>query len=113
MNKVQQLATSLERVLDKVGAFTIKNTVGDSVFNNRTVTVGQLLRFLNNSESPRRRGLGNQLQVAYTSNQIKRLLRAVRGASSRTDAVDTNELLLALRTAGAVPSMSRSLGRSL
>lgn len=113
MNKVQKLVNSIQRVITNVGNSGIKSEVGDSVSNNRTVTVGQLVRFLNNSASGRRRGLGNQVSTVYASRSVKSLIRAARSTSNRTDAVDATELLLALRTAAAVPTLSRSLGRSL
>lgn len=100
MNKVQRLVTSIERVVSVVGNEAIKAEVGDSVSNNRTVTVGQLLRFLNNSASNRRKGLGAKVELVYTNRRIRNLLKATRKASQRTDAIDVNELLTTLRFVG-------------
>lgn len=113
MNKVLKLVNSIERVVTNVGNAGIKVEVGDSVSNNRTATVSQLIRFLNNSASGRRRGLGNQIATAYQSQGVKALLRASRKASNRTDAIDVTELVTVLRVAAVLPSISRSLGRSL
>lgn len=67
----------------------VKNTLGDSVFNNRVPTVRQVIRYLNNSDFGL--FLGDQLEAAYLLLRKKNLFSKVRRGNNRTDAYDINE----------------------
>lgn len=69
----------------------IKVILGDSLNNNRTITVNQLVRFSNRLGLPEA-----ALALKIVTDILKEDIVATRG--SRTDAIDINELVTAYRT---------------
>jgi len=113
MSKARSFLNQLVTTLNKVESTSLKSSIGDSTNNNRTVTVNQTIRYLTNSEKSSLRKLGRNLNTVYNSRKTKSLIRALRSTTRRTDAVDINELLSAIRVATEVPSFNRSIGRSI
>ena len=112
MNKCTLLTTKLTNVLGKYDTYTIKSTIGDSVYNHRTPTVRQVIRFLTASNSWRLRKLGRNLETAYKVTYPKVLgLRSV--TNDRTDAVDINEFLYTFGVYTNDTGFTRNLGRKL
>jgi len=91
--KYATFASALQGVLNKYGRNTIKLAIGDSVGNNRTVTVNQLIRFLSTRRTLTLRVLGAQLQAVYALSLITEGLEDLRWTNERTDAFDINEFL--------------------
>jgi len=69
----------------------VKEIIGDSVDNNRTVTVNQTIRYL---EQVGKRKLANNLRVTYSL--LQEHIKAHRDA--RTDAIDLNEFVTTYRS---------------
>jgi hypothetical protein len=87
--------TFLEAIFNVLNGYTtddIKTTIGDSVNNNRTVSVRQLIRFLTTIKNT---NLANQLEVVY--NHIRPTINHNRDLKNfRTDAIDVGEFLEAV-----------------
>lgn len=81
----------------------VKQTIGDSVNNNRTLTVSQTIRFLENNGQ---KALANQLRKVNTV--IEPVIRS--SGRQRTDAVDISEFVNTYRT---VVMNSRELRRDV
>jgi hypothetical protein len=80
-----------------IGAEKIKATVGDSVTNNRTLTVNQMVRYLNRkNSSTNQRAVGQALRSVYKMPVVREQLRYNRENNCRTDSYDLNELCTAL-----------------
>jgi hypothetical protein len=88
--KYVTFAAGLQEVLNKHSRNSIKSAIGDSISNNRTVTVSQLIRFLHTRRTPALKSLGNQLEIMYDLLFIN--LGEYRN-NFRTDAFDINEFL--------------------
>lgn len=90
MSKYQLFYTKLLNVVSDLDTTEVKAAIGDSVNNNRTLTVGQVARFLTEAQSNIRGGktLGKNLINIYS------LLRddiVLNRTNNRTDAIDINE----------------------
>lgn len=91
------LASSLSSVLKQFGSQEIKSAIGDSINNNRVPTVSQMSRFLKTRRSPALIQAGRRLDALYPVLSAK-AKSVARSRSSRTDALDINEFILALRS---------------
>lgn len=107
--------TDLQGVVDTYGTTAIKETIGDSVNNNRTVTVNQLIRFLTSRRKANLRLLGLQLETVYASPLLKAGISEIRFLTDRTDAIDFSEFTAAYNNVVLTgPSaVRRTVGRQL
>lgn len=76
--------------LETTDTNTIKVAIGDSINNNRTLSVNQVIRFLTTRRTPSKKALGESLVNVYT--MLKPTIISKR-INARTDAVDINEFL--------------------
>lgn len=106
MSKVTRLLNDVNGVLDTFSRDSIKAAIGDSTANNRTVTVKQLIRFLNTRRKSGLRKLANNLSVVYSSVRGDIFLNR---SSYRTDAVDVYEFIDFLES----NTLSRSVTQQL
>jgi hypothetical protein len=86
---ISQFVKKVNTVLANNPPEWIKDSINDSVNNNRTPSVSQLVRFLSLSKSTNYRSLARKLytlHIAFGSNSRKR-------NSRRSDAIDVTELL--------------------
>lgn len=90
MPKYEEFFTQLNNVLSTVGRNDVKERIGDSVNNNRTLTVSQVIRFLEGSRSAKNKRLGQSLLSVY--NIIGTDAVSSRN-NNRVDALDINEFL--------------------
>lgn len=67
----------------------LKKKIGDSIKNNRTLTVNQTIRVLNILGNTR---VANELQAVYTVLKADIVEARINRGSVRTDAVDLTEL---------------------
>lgn len=83
--KINNLVENVNAIVENDGIDNIKSYIGDSVSNNRTVSVRQLIRYF---VATREVHLAKNLEMAYSllRNKIKR-----RRSSARTDAIDLSE----------------------
>lgn len=106
-NKVQQLANDVHAVLSLYNRNYIKDIIGDSVNNNRALSVQQLIRFLQEFNPV----LG--AQVAVVREEVLEDLFMNRLLNQRSDAYDVNEFLAVLNDVGYNRSFVRSLGHKI
>lgn len=107
--------TDLQGVVETYGTNAIKTSIGDSVNNNRTVTVNQLIRFLSTRRKPKLRLLGQQLETLYSNPLIRAGVSDVRFLTDRTDAIDLNEFVAAYSNVvlNGTTAARRIVGRQL
>jgi len=86
VNFFQQLST----VVGSLDPVEVKLTIGDSINNNRTLTINQVARFLTGSRNRRFKLLGNSL-LAVKGILNEDLINSRN--NNRTDALDINEFL--------------------
>lgn len=91
MVKYKQFITDLEAVLAKFSTEEIKLKIGDSINNNRVITVNQLVRFLSTRRNANYKALGVALTTTY--GLLKDNISIARAATYRTDAFDINEFI--------------------
>jgi hypothetical protein len=101
--------TQLTGLVGGLDTNDVKDTIGDSTNNNRTLTVRQVIRFLSSSNNPRFRSLGKRLAEVY--GLLRPVVTSVR-SSGRTDAVDINELLSVFEEE-VISAKNSSLRRSI
>lgn len=92
MRKFEQFFTNIATVRSVLRgkiAKQVKQSIGDSVNNNRTLTVSQTIRFL---ETNGQKALANQLRKVNTV-----LGPRIRNSRQRTDAVDISEFVSTYR----------------
>lgn len=80
----------LNTVVNSLDTTDVKLTIGDSINNNRSLTVNQVIRFLLSSNVQQEIELGLSLQSVY--GLIKADLLSSR-INNRTDALDINEFI--------------------
>lgn len=108
-NKCTNLYDGLLGVVNTYGRNDIKIALGDSIDNNRTLTVSQVIRYLNTKR--KFKSLGLNLGTAF--NLLRSDILAERD-NFRTDAVDINEFLLYFEMYILnVPGQVRTFGREL
>lgn len=91
--KVAVFLNNLRDIIKTLDTTEVKDTIGDSINNNRTLTVNQVIRYLVTRRNPKLKALGTQLSaVYYTIGKSALEMRY----NNRTDALDINELILAL-----------------
>ena len=82
--------SNLIKLVNELDTTDVKLTIGDSINNNRTLTVGQVVRFLDSSRSRKNLKLGTSLQSVY--ELLRDDIKSNR-INLRTDAIDINEFL--------------------
>lgn len=88
--KYIQFFNQLNTVVNSLDPVEVKLTLGDSINNNRTLTVGQVVRFLTSTRNRRLTKIGTSL------NNVFSIVRGdIKGSRNnyRTDAIDINEFL--------------------
>lgn len=114
------MSTKVERLISKVNreltgwATTriVKNSVGDSIENNRSLSVRQAIRYLRNGLFTY--SLSVDLEEVYSLLLKKGLFKKVRRSNKRTDAFDINELNVVLKRYVSKDSSLKSvLGRNI
>lgn len=90
MSKYNNFYNSLVGVVGNLNTNSVKERLGDSTHNHRTLTVNQVVRFLNTKRTKGLKNLGNSLQNVYEI--LKEDIIANR-LSRRTDAIDINEFI--------------------
>jgi len=86
----KELADIRANIRDPKVSKRIKTHIGDSVNNNRTVTVSQLIRFLNKKGDKKL-----ALQILLINDYLKNATKLLR--NKRTDAIDVAELVNSYR----------------
>lgn len=99
MSKVAKIDLFIEQIEEKVSTLgvtdsVVKPVVGDSIKNNRVISVSQLLRYLLNSSSSSDRKLGKSLNSLYSlvRPSLGRIRREVF-ENQRSDSFDYNEFI--------------------
>jgi len=93
MPRVPKYVNFFERlnlVVSSLDRNQVKTFIGDSVNNNRTLTIGQVVRFLTNSKAKDFTNLGKSL--SSLNNLLGSSIKNTRN-NYRTDALDINEFL--------------------
>ena len=90
MTKYQTFFNNLNITLEDLNPNIVKATIGDSINNNRVLTVGQVVRFLSDSRIIGNKSLGSNLSNVYTT--LRNDIVSSR-SNSRTDAIDINEFI--------------------
>jgi hypothetical protein len=80
----------LTNTVNSLDTLDAKLSIGDSINNNRTLTVGQVIRYLTESSSRKNVRLGKSLESVYEI--LKDDIRDFR-FNNRTDALDINEFI--------------------
>lgn len=91
MTKVKLFINTLDTFIGGIDNITIKEAIGDSINNNRTVTVSQVIRYLTSRRNTDLKDLGLQLEVVY--EELLEDLHEARIGLLRTDAFDINEFI--------------------
>ena len=93
MRRFQEAFNVLTTLRSEVRGFktkVVKSAIGDSINNNRTVTVNQAIRF-----AKKRKLRSLALILSITSSILEEKILESRG--NRTDAIDLNELVTTYR----------------
>lgn len=84
----------VEKLVKEVSFFSstnsVKQDIGDSIWNHRVPSVRQFIRYLNNNTWSG--GLGTELENVYALLRSKGLFKKIRRNVDRTDAYDVSEL---------------------
>jgi len=93
LTKSDLFLVQLKRVVKELNRNSVKNILGDSMFNNRTLTVNQVIRYLTEHVTTQQLNvLGVNLSQAYRS--LRPLILQGRSVTrNRTDAIDINEFI--------------------
>ena len=87
-NKCQKLQDGLLNVVNSYSTNDIKIALGDSTNNHRTLTVNQVIRYLESRRNVGLKTLGVNLEIAF--DLLRTDILTIRD-NYRTDAVDINE----------------------
>lgn len=95
-SNASELIRNTRRYLKVFSKNYVKSVIGDSINNNRTLSVNQVLRFMNRKNAaPVLREEGRKLAVVYKVMLDNNIIQRRRARSSdRSDAFDINELFL-------------------
>jgi hypothetical protein len=92
--------------------FGVKMNIGDSIDNNRVITVRQTIRYLNND--PTVRTVGQDLDTVYSFLLKQGLFKKLRRNKNRSDAYDINEFFTVFnRYVNNNPVLKSVLGRKI
>ena len=95
ISKVSVFMGEVSTFIGKFDTNTIKECIGDSINNNRTCTVSQIVRFL---KVKRKVAMANQLiEVCSCVKEELAELRVIR-LCNRSDSFDINELITCCNT---------------
>jgi hypothetical protein len=112
MAKYSNFIVNLKMYLNRHSNTEIKRSIGDSIRNNRTLTVHQVIRSLTTSKRYSDRALGKDLLTVYT--KLKPQMRSFRErGGNRTDAFDINEFIISFKLFTFVDDNKRVIGRLL
>lgn len=90
MSKVSNFYNSLQGILAKTDTLGAKLTIGDSINNNRALTVSQVIRFFEESSFSGSKKLSYNLASVF--EEVRPMILNTR-TTRRTDAVDINEFV--------------------
>ena len=111
MAKYKSFFLTLVEALNGVDTLEAKSFIGDSINNNRVLTVNQVIRFFTNASSNKSRTIGHNLDSVYDLLRVD--ITSNRG-NNRTDAIDINEFLAFYETSVLADGNFRgALGRHL
>ncbi len=88
--KYKNFFDTLTNVVYSLDTVEVKLVLGDSINNNRTLTVSQVIRYLLSSSSRKNVALGRSLRTVF--NELKEDIKFNR-FNNRTDAIDINEFI--------------------
>lgn len=88
MAKYQNFYNNLYTTVEGLNPNAVKASIGDSINNNRVLTVGQVVRFLSSTRGTKT--LGTNLSNIF--NLLRKDIISSR-PNNRTDAVDINEFI--------------------
>lgn len=113
--KYAQFINNLTTVLGSLETNEVKEAIGDSTNNHRTLTVSQVIRFLESRRNGNMRILGANLAEVY--ELIREDLIFNRG-NNRTDAIDINEFVDGFETfvlggGRGAASLRQAVGRAI
>jgi len=89
MSKVQNLINRVNFIVDTSYNSLSKAWIGDSIANNRTPSVRQVIRYLTNIGYSKE---AKDLTTVYTKLLDRKLFKKLRQSNYRSDAFDINEL---------------------
>ena len=95
MRKFQKFFYDLLKVTEDIDPVILKSSIGDSVHNNRVISVNQLVRYLTTSKNRGDKVTGKRLEKVHNKllkNYITFGSRPFRKVK-RNDAVDINEFI--------------------
>jgi hypothetical protein len=107
-DKKVQFLVKLEQTMRLYGSTGIKLTVGDSIFNHRTASVNQTIRFLKANRMP---SLARRLSVAYSI--LKPSMAYNRKRGRRSDAYDLTEFRKTLMAFIAAEQVAKAVEYSI
>lgn len=90
-SKVDRLINKVVDIVNNTTSENVQAAVGDSVNNNRIVSVNQTIRYLRQTAT--NWTLGADLNRAYQALRRQGAFKRLRRNKNRTDAIDMNELL--------------------
>lgn len=99
---------NFELFMDTVDVYEIKQAIGDSINNNRALTVNQVVRYLTSRRNKDKKLLGEQLQVVYDATRFRVILNRRTNGLRRNDAIDVGEFVRAVNTERHNPFAKRS-----
>lgn len=98
MSKTTNFVNAVTNTVNNLNTVAVKESLGDSTNNNRTLSVRQLIRFLSATRgrnAGRNRALASDIETVY--NRLRSEITYVRSlTNSRTDAVDIQEFITEL-----------------
>lgn len=92
VSKHQTFFDNLVNVVDGLDTSSVKSVIGDSINNNRTLSVNQVIRYLETRRSTASKTLAAQLSAAY---DVLRpiILKHRESRNNRQDAIDIYEFI--------------------
>lgn len=107
--RINRLVNEVVTIVNTVTTEGVQSAIGDSVDNNRTVSVNQTIRFLRQSLT--NWPLSADLRRVYNDLREQGTFRKLRRNNNRTDAIDLNELLTVVDRLNT--TMKRKVGKKI
>ena len=109
MSKTTNFETTVTNTVNNLDVVAVKEALGDSTNNNRTLSVRRLIRFLSATRgrnAARNRALASNIEAVY--GKLRSSINTFR-SEGRTDAIDVQEFLseLNLTVAGDARTIAR------
>ena len=92
MSKSGNFFNTLVEVVGGLDRNFVKETIGNSTSNNRTLTVNQVIRYLSSRRGVGLKSLGGQLESVY-GDILPLIIASRKRRNRRTDSVDINEFI--------------------